>query len=105
MIVANIPVEGMKRQIEALKQKSDQGSMQTQGEAAEIVLEATLAAAFPTDGLVPVAKGVSGADVRQDVTGPSGTAGSILWESKRTKNWTMSRVPRAVPWVRRPRWK
>ena len=81
-------MEGMKRQIEALKQKSDQGSMQTQGEAAEIVLEATLAAAFPTDGLVPVAKGVSGADVRQDVTGPSGTAGSILWESKRTKNWT-----------------
>jgi hypothetical protein len=26
--------------------------------------------------------------VRQDVTGPNGTAGSILWESKRTKNWT-----------------
>ena len=81
-------MEGMKRQIEALKQKSEQGSMQTQGEAAEIVLEETLAAAFPTDGFVPVAKGVSGADVRQDVTGPNGTSGSILWESKRTKNWT-----------------
>jgi hypothetical protein len=81
-------MEGMKRQIEALKQKSEQGSMQTQGEAAEIVLEETLAAAFPVDGFVPVAKGVSGADVRQDVTGPNGVAGSILWESKRTKNWT-----------------
>lgn len=81
-------MEGMKRQIEALKQKSEQGSMQTQGEAAEIVLEETLAAAFPIDGFVPVAKGVSGADVRQDVTGPNGVAGSILWESKRTKNWT-----------------
>jgi len=81
-------MEGMKRQIEALKQKSEQGSMQTQGEAAEIVLEDTLAAAFPIDGLVPVAKGVSGADVRQNVTGPDGIAGSILWESKRTKNWT-----------------
>lgn len=81
-------MEGMKRQIEALKQKSEQGSMQTQGEAAEIVLEETLAAAFPIDGFVPVAKGVSGADVRQDVTGPNGIAGSILWESKRTKNWT-----------------
>ena len=81
-------MDGMKRQIEALKQKSEQGSMQTQGEAAEIVLEETLAAAFPIDGFVPVAKGVSGADVRQDVTGPNGTAGSILWESKRTKNWT-----------------
>ncbi|RKE95567.1 DUF2130 domain-containing protein [Sulfitobacter guttiformis] len=81
-------MEGMKRQIEALKQKSEQGSMQTQGEAAEIVLEETLAAAFPIDGFVLVAKGVSGADVRQDVTGPNGVAGSILWESKRTKNWT-----------------
>jgi hypothetical protein len=81
-------MEGMKRQIEALKQKSDQGSMQTQGEAAEIVLEETLGAAFPIDGFVPVAKGVSGADVRQDVAGPNGVAGSILWESKRTKNWT-----------------
>jgi len=81
-------MEGMKRQIEALKQKSDQGSMQTQGEAAEIVLEETLAAAFPIDGFVSVAKGVSGADVRQEVKGPNGLAGSILWESKRTKNWT-----------------
>jgi len=81
-------MEGMKRQIEALKQKSEQGSMQTQGEAAEIVLEDTLGAAFPIDGFVPVAKGVSGADVRQDVNGPNGVAGSILWESKRTKNWT-----------------
>jgi hypothetical protein len=81
-------MEGMKRQIEALKQKSEQGSMQTQGEAAEIVLEETLGAAFPIDGFVPVAKGVSGADVRQDVTGPNGIAGSILWESKRTKNWS-----------------
>ena len=62
--------------------------MQTQGEAAEIVLEETLAAAFPINGFVPVAKGVSGADVRQDVIGPNGVVGSILWESKRTKNWT-----------------
>lgn len=83
-------MEGMKRQIEALKQKSEQGSMQTQGEAAEIVLEETLTAAFPMDGFVPVAKGVSGADVRQNVTGPQGSVGSILWESKRTKNWTAS---------------
>ena len=81
-------MEGMKRQVEVLKQKSEQGSMQTQGEAAEIVLEETLAAAFPTDGFVPVAKGVSGADVRQDLKGSDGIAGSILWESKRAKNWT-----------------
>lgn len=79
-------MQGMKRQIEALKQKSEQGSMQTQGEAAEIVLEEALDEAFPMDAFVPVAKGVSGADVRQDVTAAKGIACSILWESKRTKN-------------------
>ena len=42
-------MDGMRRQIEALKHKSEQGSMQTQGEAAEIVLEETLTAAFPMD--------------------------------------------------------
>ena len=83
-------MEGMKRQIETLKQKSEQGSMQTQGEAAEIILEETLATAFPIDEFVPVAKGVSGADVRQNVMGQNGIVGSILWESKRTKNWTAS---------------
>ena len=87
-------IEGMKKQIEALKQRSEQGSMQTQGEAAEIVLEDTLAQAFPMDGFVPVGKGVNGADVRQDVMTPSGAAGSILWESKRTKNWTAGWLPK-----------
>lgn len=81
-------MQGMKRQIEALKQKSEQGSMQTQGEAAEIVLEDALAAAFPMDAFLPVARGISGADVRQEVAAANGSAGSILWESKRTKNWT-----------------
>ncbi|MCF2905144.1 DUF2130 domain-containing protein [Octadecabacter sp. CECT 8868] len=81
-------IEGMKKQIEALKQKSEQGSMQTQGEAAEMVLEDTLSQAFPMDGFSPVAKGQSGADVQQDVMGQGGIAGRILWESKRTKNWT-----------------
>jgi hypothetical protein len=53
-----------------------------------MVLEDTLAQAFPLDGFSPVAKGVGGADVRQDVMAQGAIAGSILWESKRTKNWT-----------------
>lgn len=81
-------IDGMKKQIEALKQKSEQGSMQTQGEAAEMVLEEMLAQAFPLDGFSPIAKGVGGADVRQDVMANGVVAGRILWESKRTKNWT-----------------
>lgn len=81
-------IDALTKRIEDLQQRATQGSIQTQGEAAEMVLEDTLAQAFPMDGFTPVAKGVSGADVRQDVTGQSGIVGSILWESKRTKNWT-----------------
>ena len=75
----------MRRQIEALKKKSEQGSQQLQGEAAEVLLEDRLGGAFPLDVLEPVGKGVSGADVLQKVNG--GVAGTILWESKRTANW------------------
>ena len=40
-----------------------------------------------------VGKGESGADVLQRVVGPSGQAcGAILWESKRTKNWSDGRL-------------
>ena len=75
----------MRRQIEALKKKSEQGSQQLQGEAAEVLLEDRLGGAFPLDVLEPVGKGVSGADVLQKVNG--GAAGTILWESKRTAKW------------------
>lgn len=81
-------IEGMKKQIEALKQKSEQGSMQTQGEAAEMVHEDTLSQAFAVDGFSPVPKGQSGADLRQDVMINGRIAGSILWENKQTKNWS-----------------
>lgn len=81
-------IDALTRRIEDLQKRATQGSMQTQGEAAEMVLEETLAQAFPMDGFSPVAKGVGGADMRQNVMAGSGVAGSILWESKRTKNWT-----------------
>lgn len=81
-------METLKRQIEALKKKAEQGSQQLQGEAAEVHLEERLATAFPFDRLEPVGKGVSGADVLQRVIGPAGqVTGAILWESKRTQNW------------------
>lgn len=80
-------MDTMRRQIEALKKKSEQGSQQLQGEAAEVLLEDRLGSAFPLDQLEPVGKGVAGADVLQKVAGPVGVAGVILWESKRTANW------------------
>jgi len=82
-------IASMQRRIEELKQKAEQGSQQLQGEVMELELEDTLRAKFPFDSIEPVAKGEYGGDVVQQVVSPSGLAcGSILWESKRTKNWS-----------------
>jgi len=87
-------IDALTKRIEDLQKRATQGSMQTQGEAAEMVLEDTLVQAFAMDGFTPVGKGVNGADVRQDVMTQAGVAGSILWESKRTKNWSAGWLPK-----------
>ena len=82
-------IASMQRQIEELKRRADQGSQQLQGEVLELELETTLRLKFPLDCIEPVAKGEFGGDVLQRVMGPLGQwCGSILWESKRTKNWS-----------------
>jgi len=82
-------ITAMQRQIEDLKRRAEQGSQQLQGEVLEMALEATLRARFPLDSIEPVGKGEFGGDVLQRVVGPGGQAcGAILWESKRTKNWS-----------------
>jgi hypothetical protein len=84
-------IASMQRQVEELKRKAEQGSQQLQGEVQELALEATLRAKFPRDLIEPVPKGEFGGDVLQRVIGPLDQhCGSILWESKRTKNWTDS---------------
>lgn len=84
-------IAGMQRQIEVLKQKAEQGSQQLQGEVQEMELEALLAAKFPTDLVEPVPKGEFGGDILHKVLSPSGQqCGMLLWESKRTKNWSDS---------------
>jgi hypothetical protein len=82
-------ITGMQRQIEELRRRAEQGSQQLQGETLEIELEAQLRARFPRDLIEPVPKGEFGGDVLHRVLGPNGQAcGAILWESKRTKNWS-----------------
>jgi hypothetical protein len=88
-------IESMTRTIEELKRKAEQGSQQAQGEALELELEEILKAKFPTDSIEPVAKGELGADVIQRVNAALGaTAGTILWEFKRTKNWSDGWLPK-----------
>ena len=81
----------MQKQIEELKRRAEQGSQQLQGEVQELELENLLRAKFPFDTIEPVAKGEFGGDTLQRVVSPSGqSSGTILWESKRTKNWSDS---------------
>ncbi|MEQ1635612.1 MAG: DUF2130 domain-containing protein [Methylococcales bacterium] len=82
-------IASMQQKIEELKQKAEQGSQQLQGEVQELELENLLRVRFPFDAIEPVAKGEFGGDVLQRVISQSGqTSGAILWEAKRTKNWS-----------------
>ena len=81
-------ISDMEKLVEELKRKSQQGSMQTQGEVGELELEKILRDLFPTDEISEVKKGELGGDVRQLVKTQRGTeCGLILWERKRTKAW------------------
>ncbi len=82
-------IEGMRKQIDELKRQAEQGSQQIQGEVFEDDLEKTLRAKFPHDCIEPVPKGARGADVLQKVQEITGLhCGTIIWESKNTKNWS-----------------
>lgn len=82
-------IASMQAQIEELKRRAEQGSQQLQGEVQELELEAVLRTKFPRDTIEPVPKGEFGGDALQRVMGPLGQqCGTILWESKRTKNWS-----------------
>ncbi len=77
------------RQVEEMKRKMEQGSQQLQGEVQELELEALLRSKFPRDTIEPVPKGEHGGDALHRVLGPLGQGcGTMLWESKRTKNWS-----------------
>jgi hypothetical protein len=88
-------IASMQRQIEDLKRRAEQGSQQLQGEVQELELEALLGTRFPRDTIQPVPKGEFGGDILHRVIGPLGQqCGTILWESKRTKNWSDGWLPK-----------
>lgn len=73
---------------EELRIKLQQGSQQSQGEVLELELEGLLTREFPYDEITPVAKGVNGADIVHTIRDHHGQiCGTILWETKNTKNW------------------
>lgn len=81
-------LEDQKRLAEEMRRKAEQGSMQLQGEAQEMLLEEILHDHFPHDKVVEVGKGVEGADCILIVRNSAGHEyGKIIFESKRTKAW------------------
>ena len=84
-----LQLDGLKKTIEELNRKSEQGSMQQQGEAGELILEEILRDYFPYDTLEEVGKGVEGADCILTVRNSKGAeCGKIIFESKRAKGWS-----------------
>lgn len=81
-------LDDQKKLIDEMKRKAEQGSMQMQGEVQELALEALLTQSYPFDHITEVPKGVRGADCIQSVVNHAQQpCGSIVYESKRTKNF------------------
>ncbi len=82
-------ISDLQVKLQAALRQAEQGSQQLQGEVQELELESLLRSAFPQDSIEPVPKGEHGGDVIHRVAAPNGqNCGTILWESKRTKNWS-----------------
>jgi hypothetical protein len=82
-------IDDNKKLAEEMKRKAEQGSMQLQGEVQELALEDLLSKSYPFDKVQEVPKGVRGADCTQTVINSmQQECGSIVYESKRTKNFT-----------------
>lgn len=77
-------------------QKAQLTSSQLRGEVQEIELEQLLRETFDKDEIKPVPKGKFGGDCIQTVSGVHGVAGTILWESKRTKTWSAGWIDKMV---------
>ena len=83
-------LEDQRKLAEEMKRKAEQGSMQLQGEVQELLLENILQNTFPHDKIIPVGKGVRGADCIQTICNPFGNeCGKIIYESKRTANFSI----------------
>lgn len=84
-------LEQQKKLIEEMKRKSEQGSMQLQGEVQELAIEDYLASQFPLDEIEEIRKGQRGGDCIQVVhTRKKRNCGRIYYESKRTKEFQNS---------------
>lgn len=81
--------------INEMKRKTEQGSMQMQGEVQELAIEEYLATTFPRDVVEEITKGKRGADCIHIVRDHyDNECGRVLYESKRTKHFSYEWIPK-----------
>jgi hypothetical protein len=86
---ANQKLDQQKKLIEDQQKKMSQGSTEQQGEAQENIIKDRLQKLFVFDEITDVKKGAKGADLVQTVRNTNGEiCGTILYESKNTRNWS-----------------
>ena len=79
-------VNRLKEDMRQATKRIDQGSVQSQGEAGEVLIEETLKNKYPNDDILEIPKGRKGADVLHKIRANSGkVTGTVLYESKITK--------------------
>lgn len=80
-----------KKEIQHLHDKVDGEENRIKGESQELVIEEWLGSEFPLDDIVEIKKGQNGADTLLEINDSrQNIIGSILIESKRTKNFSNS---------------
>jgi hypothetical protein len=88
-------LESLTNQIAELKRRAEVGSQEAAGEALEEELQDILQQTFTFDRFEEIKKGQRGADILQRVYNKSGKiCGSILWESKNTKDFSDAWIPK-----------
>lgn len=81
-------ISDLRKALDEARRRSELGSQELQGEVLELDIQAGLERHFPQDLVDPVPKGVRGADLIQTVRNhKSQPCGTIIWESKNTRNW------------------
>ena len=84
-----LQIETLKNDLTKASARAEQGSMQSQGEAAELIIEETLRCLLPKDEVSEVKKGQRGADCILTVKNFNGRpVGKINIESKQTKRFS-----------------
>lgn len=83
-------VSDLSKQLELARQKVESyTSQQLTGELQEVFLEEILQNLHPTDKVIPVPKGINGADCIHEIMVNATCQGKILLESKRTQTFSM----------------